>query len=159
MVRHYYSLTLVLLGLGVLSLQADSTPEDYLTKDGKLKSAIEIRDVQGGFAGFTGTQYAIQADGKWTISRVFNRKLTEQKNGTLKAEELKTIAQALAKYDLKNLKSMGRAMANPHVVTITFGKQKAELTLKAGQPLPGADPATIPGRYSGVVGVVKKLIK
>ena len=38
--------------LGLSVVQAGEKPGDYLTKDGKLKEPIEVRELQGGFAGF-----------------------------------------------------------------------------------------------------------
>ncbi|MCI0460043.1 MAG: hypothetical protein L0Z62_24085 [Gemmataceae bacterium] len=143
---------------------AGEQASDYLTKDGQLRQALEVRDVQGGFAGFTGRQWTIEPSGKWTVHRVLNKPVEEEGKGELSKEQLAALAAELARYGLKDLptKKLGRPMANPHEVTIKFGKQTARLTLGAGQPLPKIDPnkprATVEGRYSGIVQAVQKLL-
>jgi hypothetical protein len=44
---------LALAALAGMARAADA--KDYLTKDGKLRHAVEFRDGQSGFAGVTGT--------------------------------------------------------------------------------------------------------
>jgi hypothetical protein len=152
-------LTAAALGAG-----AGVQPSDYLTKDGQLRQALEVRDVQGGFAGFTGRQWTVEPSGKWTVHRVLNKPVEVEGKGELSKEQLASLAAELARYGLKDLPSVkpGQPMANPHVVTIKFGKQTASLTLGAGQSLPKVDPnkprATIQGRYSGIVEAVRKLL-
>ena len=109
---------------GVLS--AADKADDYL-KDGKLKQTLEVNDVQGGFAGFTGKQWVVEPSGEWRISSVFNKRLTVEKKGTLTKEQMASLAKDLAKYNLSGLagKTEGKVMVNPHVVTIKFGKDEA----------------------------------
>src|SRR5262245_48111540 len=63
--------------------RADDKPEDFLTKDGTLKEALQVKDVQGGFAGFTGKAWTVQPGGEWTISKVMNEKMEVEQKGTL----------------------------------------------------------------------------
>jgi hypothetical protein len=140
--------------------------DGYHTADGKLTSALSVHDVQGGFAGFTGQQYDIQPDGAWTVSRVFNQKVEALKKGKLSEEKLKALAKELAKHELSTLPrklSTGRPMANPHVVTIRFGKLESVLTLDAGAPVPGTDGenprAKAVGRFGGVFHAVREAIE
>jgi len=143
---------------------ANDKPSDYL-KDGKLAHTLEVRDVQGGFAGFTGRLWTVEPSGRWTLARVMNRKTEVEKKGELTKEELALLAKELARYDLAQLtsKAPGRPMANPHVVSIKFGKLDVSLTLGAGQPLPKPDPdnpkATIEGRFAGIANAVQQAIK
>lgn len=133
---------------------ADSKPGDYLA-DGKFKERLEVRDVQGGFAGFTGRFWVVEPDGSWSSGMAFNEKLKVESSGKLSKEQMSQLADALAKYDLASLKSTGKAGANPHVVKVQWGKVKAELTMKTTAPLPKADPGSLEGRYSGTVDAVR----
>jgi hypothetical protein len=156
-------LACVLLGLGVAPAPGQGKAKGYLTDDGQLTQSLEIRDVQGGFAGFTGTHTKIEPDGKWTVGRVFRQKVEVQRSGKLTKEEVATLAGALAKYDLLGLKSEGKTTTNPHVLTVEFGKQKAVLTLGAGQQPPAPDrdnpTASVPGRFAGITAAVRDLLK
>jgi hypothetical protein len=133
--------------------------DSYLTAGGKLKAALEVLDVQGGFAGFTGTEIKVARDGKWEVSRAFQKKRERLSSGELNEGQLKKLAAALAKYDLLGLKDEGKAGANPHRVTIQFGKHRATLTLGAGKPLPPPSTTEVAGRYSGIVTAVRALVK
>jgi hypothetical protein len=132
---------------------------DYLTADGLLKEVLELRDVQGGFAGFTGSLWKVEKDGQWKKFQVFNQKLTEKEQGQLNKEQLANLAKTLAQYNLANLANEGKVAVNPHVVQIGFGKLKANLNLGAGQALPAADPATVTGRFGGIAQAVQAMLK
>jgi hypothetical protein len=124
---------------------------------------LEIKDVQGGFAGFTGQLWVIEPSGQWSRSRVFNEKIEVEQKGMLSKDELAKLARALARYDPATLKSTGKVGVNPHVVTIKYGPNEASLTLGAGAPLPKVDPKndkpSLPERYSGIVTAVMELVK
>jgi hypothetical protein len=141
---------------GVAPAFAQGKASDYLAKDGKLTGTLEVRDVQGGFAGFTGRAWRIEPSGKWTISGVMNETLEAQAKGNLSKEQLAALARDLARYDLKALPSKGpkRPMANPHVVTVKFGGKERTLTLNAGEELPGPGRG-VEGRYAGIVRAVQ----
>jgi len=149
---------LLALVLIVAPCRGDSEPKDYLG-DGKLKEPLEIRDVQGGFAGFTGKMWRIEPDGKWTMGSVFQQKVKEEAKGQLSAKQLEALAKDLARFDLSGLKDQGKAKVNPHVVTIKWGKREATLTVGAGEKLPAADAKTIEGRFSGIVDSVQQSAK
>src|SRR5947207_3248040 len=90
--------------LGLLFFVALSAhADDYLTKDGKLTEKLKIVQLQGGFAGFTGTETTIEPDGTWTTASVFQRKTTPKSNGKLTAKQRETLAGILKKYDLAKL--------------------------------------------------------
>ena len=132
----------------------------YLTKEGKLTNTLEIKDVQGGFAGFTGKLWKVQPDGTWTRYQVFNQKLTKETGGKLLLAELEEFAFKLSEYDLLKLKEYGNPTTNPHVITVTFGKHKAQLIYAPGKNLPkpkAGKSATSVERYSGVVMSVRAL--
>ncbi len=133
--------------------------EPYLTPDGKLRQVLEIRDVQGGFAGFTGKNWRITPDGEWTRARVFNQKLDIEAKGKLPRDKLAALAKDLAQYDLDGLKNFGKVGVNPHVVTIKWGNHQPALTLGAGQPLPKPALDSVPGRFSGIVAAVLGLVE
>lgn len=159
MKRVLWVLAAIALGC-VLTATAADKADSYL-KDGKLTQTLEVNDVQGGFAGFTGKQWVVEPSGEWRISSVFNKRLTVEKKGTLTKEQMGALAKDLAKYDLAGLagKTEGKVMVNPHVVTIKFGKDEATLNLPAGEALPKAGADTVSGRFSGIAGVVSELLK
>jgi hypothetical protein len=143
----------------VLFVLPAAAKDDY-TRNDRLSDTLEIVDVQGGFAGFTGTFWKVEPSGKWTSGSVFRQKHEVKQTGQLNKEQVSNLAKQLTKYDLKTLKSMkGRPMANPHVVTIKFGKQEVSLTLNTGDPLPSPDATSVPGSYAGIVEAAKQLLK
>jgi hypothetical protein len=147
-------------GLIVFFGVAAQDGDDYL-KDGKLTHPLKVVQLQGGFAGFTGTEYTIEPDGTWTTASVFNKKITPKDKGKLTAKELETLAGLLAKNELAKLpaKSGKQPGANPHTITIEFGKTKAALV---GQMQPKADPndaGSVESRFAGIVQGVRGLLK
>jgi hypothetical protein len=147
------ALLFAVLGLSVLRAEG---PADYL-KEHKLKERLEVRELQGGFAGFTGTYTVIEPDGTWNTGPVLPQdKVGEPKaKGKLTAEQLALLAKDLAKHDLLTLPKQGEPVVNPKVVKITYGKAVSEL-----QPGPGKDAEAdkaIRARYTGIVAAVKAL--
>jgi hypothetical protein len=141
---------------------AESKPEDYLDKAGMLKEKLEIRDLQGGFAGFTGRAWIIEPDGSYQAGRVGpNDRFEAESKGRLSKEKLAELARQLARNDLLALKDTGEAGVNPHVVTIQFGKRTVTLNLPAGEPLPKPNPdkPTAEGRFSAIVKSVEEMLK
>jgi len=145
----------IVLGF-TLPVWADSAPEDYLDK-GNLKAALEVSDLQGGFAGFNGNIWRVQTDGSITAVKTVVRKEEVMYQGKLSKQQVEALAKDLAKYDLANLKSEGKPMANPHAVTIKWGKDSRTLNLTAGAALPKADAKSVEGRYAGIVEAVRAL--
>jgi hypothetical protein len=155
----------VLLCVGLVLLAVAAAPqagraagkaEDYLTKEGALKHPLEVTELQGGFAGFTGTRLLIQPDGEWALARVFRGKDTITAKGKLARAQFAGLAEALAKYDLQTLKDAGGFKgANPHSFTVKFGKTTARLTLGAGAPLPKAGADTPAGRFAGIIAAAR----
>src|SRR3954465_6049372 len=99
-----------LLAAGVLCLGgAGATGQDkldkYLTKDGKLKQALVVRNLQSGFAGVTGREWTVEPSGEWKSGTVFKGKTKEDRGGKLSPEELKALAGELAKYHVESLES------------------------------------------------------
>src|SRR5262245_23898328 len=90
---------------GLSLVRAGDQPEHYL-KDGKLKDRIEVRQLQGGVAGFTGTYYAIEADGSWSTGPVLppkEEKGEPKAQGKLTREQLAELAKDLARHELAHL--------------------------------------------------------
>jgi hypothetical protein len=158
--RHPTRLLPVLLLLLAAPARADE-PASYLTKDGQLAQTLEIIDVQGGFAGFTGTAWVVEPSGKYAVYRVFNQKRDELGKGELSKEQLAALAKELDRYGAADLKGLGKPMTNPHVVTVKWGKSSAELNLGAGEPLPKASDRKedVGGRFAGVVAAVQAVAK
>jgi hypothetical protein len=156
----YGVLGLVLLAAGgPQGAQAD-TPEDYLTRDGKLIRELQIDDLQAGAAGLTGTRFIIAPSGAWQTGRVKDRTFKAERSGTLSAKQLEALVRELARFNLKTLKSpVGvKRPAMPHLLIIRFGRERAELALGPDAALPKTDPKTIPGRFGGVIKAVDKLL-
>jgi hypothetical protein len=139
---------LLMLALAPLALAADAEP------GAKLAGKLVVRDVQGGFAGFTGTVYTVDADGSYTVGREARRKVTETAKGKLDAKALAKLAGAVKKYDAATLKSVGNVKGNPRVITITYGKNTATLKLLGGGTLPKVDEKGDEGRFAGIVAAV-----
>jgi hypothetical protein len=146
------ALLFAVLGLSVLHAEG---PADYL-KEHKLKERLEVRELQGGVVGFTGTFTVIEPDGAWSTGPVLQDKAGEPKaKGKLTAEQLALLAKDLSRYDLLTLPKQGEPVVNPRVVKITYGKTISEL-----QPSPGKDAEAdkaIRARYTGIVAAVKTL--
>jgi hypothetical protein len=148
---------------GVLSIltawpiSAGTDVADYI-KEGMLKHPLEILDVQGGFAGFTGILISVQPTGEWKRSSVALKKSKVLEEGKLTEKQMAQLARDLAKYDLLHLTDHGKNAVNPHNVSITFGKHTSELRLGTSQKLP--EPGdSVAGRYSGIVRAVQDLCK
>src|SRR5262249_5889166 len=143
----------------ILLVLTTSARADDATKEGQLTETLTVKDVQGGFAGFTGTFWTVEPSGKWTSGRVFNQRLGVKPKGGLTKEQLATLGKELARFQLRVLPTKGKPMTNPHVVSIKYGKREATLTIGAGEPLPKAEADSVEGRYSGVVNALKSLLK
>ncbi len=149
------------LGLLAAAWAVAADAGDYLTQDGKLKETLDLTDVQGGFAGFTGKGYVVEPSGEWKLLKVFNDKKDVEAKGTLSKEQLAALAKELAAYDLAGLADTkaGKAGANPHVVTVHWGKKETVVTLNASDPLPRPDKTSVGGRVAGVAAAVADLAK
>ncbi len=113
------------------------------TQPGALKETITLRDLQGGFAGFTGWLTTINPDGTWNRRQVFNQQLREiSHQGSFSVDQVKSLNAVLAAARVEQLpERIGQfAGANPHVVTLTVGNRQSVLTLPAGGSLPQAHP-------------------
>jgi hypothetical protein len=141
----------------------DDRLKEYLTPDGKLRASLEVREEKKGFGTFAGMVYHIEPDGKWTITEIFRNVPTPRGQGQLSPKDLKRLAGALLQYDLLNLPNVGRPKVNPHVLTISFGGKQAVLTFGvdqvATQPAPGDPNPGLIGRFGGIAGAVRGLMK
>jgi hypothetical protein len=146
----------ITLCLGLLVCALSSRGDD--TK-ATLKETLTIKDVQGGFAGFTGDQWTVEPSGKWSIATVFNERLTEKAKGMLTREQMTGLVKELEKYQLASLRNKGEEGTNPHVVTIRHGKKEVHLILPTGDALPKPDATSIEGRYAGIAAAVQRLLK
>jgi hypothetical protein len=146
---------------GLAWLAADAgAPGDYLTKDGQLKEPVEVLELQGGFAGFTGTYWAIDTDGKWSTGTYGpkNKKGAARDEGKLTPEQLSSLARDLAKFDLAGLPNHGKSETNPRVLQIRFGKKSVTLQPRKDDT-PAKDDEVIRARYQGIAQTVQALCK
>ncbi len=145
--------------LFVALLGLASEPADYLTPGGELKAPIEVREVQGGFAGFTGGFWAIKPDGSWTSGDVGPRdRVTVKAKGKAMPKQLVELSRALSKNDLAGLRSHGQPVTNPKVLSIQIGPKTIQL-----QPGPGKgtteEDAAIRARYHAIADAVKAVCR
>lgn len=153
-----YLLAVLFCGLNMLPANAADKPEDYLA-DGKLKERVEVQELQGGFAGFTGKYYAIEQDGSWSTGQVLPRMMKrETAQGKLNAEQLTELAKSLSSNDLASLPNHGKPVTNPQVTAILYGKTRSELQPERGKANDKEDQA-IRTRYAKIVESVKALCK
>ena len=156
-----FMLPLVLFVSFSLLVKDGLLAEDYLTKDGKLAQQLKVNQLQGGFAGYTGMQFTIAPDGTWTSETVFNRKITPKDKGKLSDKELAKLGALLGKYDLVKLPAEAgkKPGANPHTITIEFGKKKASLVGQTPPQLDSKDPAgTVESRFAGITDGVTGML-
>lgn len=156
----FVAATVVTLSLGALSTYG-LCDDGYLTKEGQLTQSLKIVQTQGGFAGYTGTQYTIAPDGTWNSASVFNEKLTPKAKGKLAGKELGRLAATFAKFDLAGLpeKTGTPPGANPHTITIEYGKSKAVLVGRTPPKLDPAKPAeSVESRFAGTLEEVSGLL-
>jgi hypothetical protein len=145
--------------VGVVPADGQDKLAKYLTKDGKLAQKLVVKDLQSGFAGVTGRVYVVEPSGEWTSGNQFQGKIKMDMNGKLSAEEMKALAGQLAEFDAAGLESKKMKVgANPKSVVVQWGDKEAVLVQQAGTPLAKADPATVEGRYAGIVLAVRKLL-
>ncbi len=119
--------------------QANFPRNKFLAKDGRLSAALKLKDVQGGFAGFTGVIWTLHPDGSWDCKRIVGRATRKPDlTGKLTAKQLQQIADVLAHAQVDKLPGrLGKFRgANPHVVTLGWGKQQCVWTLPPGMPIP-----------------------
>jgi hypothetical protein len=113
--------------------------DKYITKDGKLGESLTLKDGQGGFTGVTGSIWAVQPDGSWEHKRFLNKKVDKaDRKGKLTGRQLQSLASVLAHAHVDKLPDkLGNFRgANPHVVTLSWGKVQCVWTLPAGSPVP-----------------------
>ena len=115
-------------------------PRDkYLTMEGLLSATLMLKDVQGGFAGFTGVIWTIRPDGSWDRKRIIGHTTHKPDfNGKLSAKQLQQIADVLTHAQMNKLPvRLGKFRGvNPHVVTLGWGKRQYVWTLGPGVPVP-----------------------
>ena len=127
----------ILLFVG--ALQAALPRDKFLTKEGRLSATLTLKDGQGGFAGFTGSIWTVRPDGSWDRKRFINRTMRKaDQQGKLTAKQLHSLADVLAHAQVDKLPhKMGKFRgANPHVVTLSWGKHQCVWTLPPGSPVP-----------------------
>ena len=135
--KPFILMTFLLLFAG--KTQANLPRDKFLTRDGKLSATLTLKDVQSGFAGFTGVIWAIRPTGSWDCNRIVGRTTHKPDlNGKLSAKQLRQTADILAHAQMNKLPTrLGKFRgANPHVVTLGWGKRQCAWTLRPGMPVP-----------------------
>jgi hypothetical protein len=130
--------------------------EKYLTKEGKLTSAVEVRDEKKGFGTFYGQFWRIEPDGQWQVTGIYLNKPYATAVGKLSKEEVKELATTLAVFDPLTLPSVGQPLVNPHVITIYYGANQARLVFGVDQVLPRVVVAPLPEPLPPFVAKVGK---
>ena len=123
-----------------LACATQAAPRDkFLTDDGKLTETLTLKDGQSGFVGTTGFVWTVRRDGSWDRKRFINAKTNKSDHqGKLPPKQLQALADVLAHAQVHKLPTrLGKFRgANPHVVTLTWGKRKCAWTLPTGSPMP-----------------------
>ena len=148
--------------LVVFALSAPAAPPDRtLTRDGKLAQPLVVRDVQGGFAGFTGREWSVDPSGAFTVAMVRNRKADVVKKGDLPPERLAALAKELSRCDAAKELAPARPFqgANPRVVSVKVGGKEFTLRLRGGQELPEPGPGKLPASEAEWFGVVVRAVQ
>ena len=140
--RSLFCCTIAAAILAATSPALAAPPPVVLTKDGKLAQPLVVRDVQGGFAGFNGTEWSVNPSGDYAVSSVRRGKAEAQKKGSLRPRQLTTLVKALARCDAAKELTPAKAFdgANPHVISVKVGERQFSLRLPPGAKLPKADP-------------------
>jgi hypothetical protein len=137
---------------------SQSSPDSYLTRDGRLTGRLELNDLQGGTVGFTGTRWIVEPAGEWTTAHVVGRDAKVTNRGRLTAKQLETLAATLKQYDVLQLpKRTGTPTVNPHLINISYGGRRAELTLSAGQSIPTRHQNKKPDATARVGGTLREV--
>jgi hypothetical protein len=105
---------------------------------GDLHNQLEVRQVQSGIAGETGTQWLIKPDGAWSAQRVQSGTVPETyASGVLKPQELSRLREMLNEARIEKLppKIGSPTRANPQTLTIRWGDHVTVLISP-----PGVDP-------------------
>jgi hypothetical protein len=127
----------ILIGLGGTAL-GDSGLDDFMARDGQLRDELQVRDGQHGVVGETGTLWVIEPSGAFTVSRFVNSKVgPTERAGSLTPEQIELVAQSLARQRFGDLpQRIGEgASANPRVISVVFGEDRATLVLPPGAPV------------------------
>ncbi len=138
---------------GIALAGQDPCMEAYLASEGKLRSALELRDAQAGFAGVVEDVFRIAPDGRYTIGRYLGEKSLEPaRGGLLGPAELKFLASVLDAEDFLGLPAeLGAGPAiNARRITLRFGEKEASLLLMPGEA-PGTAAQTASGASRGPV--------
>ena len=113
----------------------------YLTPEGRLRSALELRDAQAGFAGITADVWSIEPEGAFRVARYLDeRAVAPARQGVLSRDRLEELARVLAEQELLTLPpELGQAPPiNAHQITLSFGDKSSTLWL-----MPGQDPREV----------------
>jgi hypothetical protein len=135
---------------------------DALTEGERLRTTLEVRDAQSGFAGWSGTVTRIEPDGTFTVSRFLNDRIEEpHRQGRLDKDARSDLADALSQYDFLALpEELGQSPPiNPRTITVSVGDRTSTLFL---EPTVAATDIEVPpdspeARLLGIVQTVETL--
>jgi hypothetical protein len=116
--------------------RAEDHVSEYLTRDGRLKGQLELRDAREGFVGVSGEVWVVEPSGRWYVARFVNEHVGEpSRTGDLTRAELTRLAEELARQKFSTLPTLfGRDVPiNRHFMTIAFADRKTTLVLKPGE--------------------------
>lgn len=125
--------------LFALPTQGTLIRDRFLGKDGNLTAILSLKDGQGGIAGITGLLWTVRPDGSWERKPFTNKSIGKpDQKGKLTPKQLQTLADILAHAQIHKLPAkIGNFRGpNPHLVTLSWGKQQCVWTLPAGSPVP-----------------------
>ena len=119
---------------------------------GELPERLEIEELEGGFAGFTGSYLTIEKDGAWKEGEVLPRGKRGEaiRKGKLSEKELLSLAKQLDEINLSELEDHGPVTTNPFEVRVKWGDHKSTWRMATKKELDRkkkGDKTTTEGRY------------
>jgi hypothetical protein len=128
--------TLLKTGAGLMFAAYLATPA-FSMGDNPMDKTLEVRVLQSGFAGITGTIYRIEPNGEFVARNVINEVEGEIiKSGQLNLEEMNAIAETLRDTDVEALPPATEipVPVNPAMIELRYGDKTHLATLPAGDP-------------------------
>ncbi len=129
----------------------------------KLTGTVEVNDLQGGFAGFSGTFTTIKTSGTWTRESGLQDRTPRQRTGEgkLSAANAGKLAKAFSDHGFSKLPETIAEYnsVNPKVYEVQYGKKVVRVILKPGGNLPFVEgaPKTDLERIAVIVDLATQL--
>jgi hypothetical protein len=164
----YAAIFLAFWSMTSTAMDTPTSRDRFLGPDGQLTARVELKDAQGGFAGFSGTLWTIEPDGTFRVSQFLNEKVHgPDRTGQLTQESLTRLAEVLVVQDFLGLPmELGHQLrVNPHRLTLSFDQKTVSLGLPPGVSIAEAaaahkgDEKNAEARFLALAGTVRQLVE